>query len=113
MKAAKEKEGSLKEQYHPLEAVIASTLCIIVDMQGIILAWYLPGILSDSRQVGLFSLSDHSRKLDVSQNSMLMAQKKLHPLITIPRSSSSWHNDLEKFPPGGEGPQGLVNLSPT
>ena len=30
--------------------------CIIVDMQGIILAWYLPGILKDSRQVCTHSL---------------------------------------------------------
>jgi len=63
-KASKEKEESLKEQYPPvLKGVTASTPCIIVDMQGIILAWYLPGVLSKSRQVGLSSLSNHSRNL--------------------------------------------------
>lgn len=49
--ALKQKEASLRRQYPPLEGVTASTSCIIVDRHGIILAWYLPGILSNSRQV--------------------------------------------------------------
>ena len=59
-KASDEREASLRWQYPPLNGVTASMLCIIVDMQGIILAWYLPGIMTNSRQAGLFSLSDHS-----------------------------------------------------
>ncbi|KAN0103717.1 hypothetical protein V8E52_011699 [Russula decolorans] len=49
-KKAHEKEASLRRRYPPLDGVTASLPCIIVDMQGIILAWYLPGILTDSRQ---------------------------------------------------------------
>jgi len=40
---------------------MGSRPCIIVDIYGNILTWYLPGILEDSRQVGLFALSDHGR----------------------------------------------------
>ena len=65
-KASKEKEASLKQQYPPLNGVMASLSCIIVDMQGIILAWYLPGILTDSRQVSLFALSDCNGKHNAS-----------------------------------------------
>jgi hypothetical protein len=54
-KASKEKEASLKQRYPPLNGVTASIPCVVVDMQGIILTWYLPGILTDSRQAGLFS----------------------------------------------------------
>ena len=65
-KASKEKEASLKRRYPPLNGVTASMPCIVVDMQGIILTWYLPGILTGSRQVSLFALSDHSGILDAS-----------------------------------------------
>ncbi|KAF8486611.1 hypothetical protein F5888DRAFT_1582267, partial [Russula emetica] len=84
--------------------------CIIVDMQGFILAWYLPAILSDFRQVGLFSPSDRSGKPDASQNAMLVAREKLGPLLNK-SSGSSWRNNAEYFHPG-EGAQGSVNLSP-
>jgi len=51
-KALGEKETELRRRYHPmLDGVIASAPCIIIDVDGIILAWYLPGILSNSRQV--------------------------------------------------------------
>jgi hypothetical protein len=59
--ALNQKEASLRWQYPPLEEVTASTSCIIVNRHGIILAWYLPGILSNSRQVCLSSLSDQGR----------------------------------------------------
>src|SRR5260370_38944359 len=87
--------------------------CIIVDIQGIIMAWYLPGILIDSRQVGLFPLSDCRRKSDTSQNAMLAVQEKLLLLLKVSESGSSWHDDQENFYFRGEGPQGSVNLSPT
>jgi hypothetical protein len=65
-KASNEKETLLKRQFPPLNGVMASMPCIIVDMQGIILAWYLPGILTDFRQVSLFTLSDRNGKPDAS-----------------------------------------------
>ena len=52
-KALGDKETQLKQQYKPLDEVTASVPCIVIDMQGIILVWYLLGILSDSRQVRL------------------------------------------------------------
>ena len=65
-KAAKANEASLQRQYPPLNDSAAevpiSRPSIIVDMQGIILAWYLPGILKDSWQVGLDNLSNHHIK---------------------------------------------------
>jgi hypothetical protein len=72
-KASNEREASLRQQYLPLNGVKVSMPCIIVDMQGIILAWHLPGILTNSRQVGLFALSAHSREPDASQGAMLAA----------------------------------------
>src|SRR5882757_894061 len=75
-KALDEREASLRRHYPPLNDVTASTPYIIIDMQGIILTWYLPGILTDSRQAGLclFALCHCSkRKSDTSQNSMLAA----------------------------------------
>ena len=45
------KEIRLLEKYPPLNGVKISKPCIIVDKQGIIMLWYLPGILNDSRQV--------------------------------------------------------------
>jgi hypothetical protein len=50
--AKKNREASLRRQYPPLNEVKVSRPCIIVDMHGVIVTWYLPGILSDSRQVG-------------------------------------------------------------
>ena len=61
-KAAQATEASLRQQYPLNDSAIKGPIsrpCIIVDMQGIILAWYLPGILKDSRQVRLFTLFDH------------------------------------------------------
>jgi hypothetical protein len=45
------REDSIKQQYPPIpNGISISKPCIICDMQGIILTWYLPGILNDSRQ---------------------------------------------------------------
>lgn len=65
-KASIEMEAALKRRYAPLNGVTASMPCIVVDKEGIILAWYLPGILTSSRQVGLFILSDRSGIPDTS-----------------------------------------------
>ena len=81
-------------------------------MHGIILAWYLPGILSGYRQVRIFALSDYGRNPDISQNAMFEARETLRPLLEVSRSGSSWREDPELYPPGGEGLQGSVNLSP-
>ena len=61
--AAKVNEASLRRRYPPLNGITASIPCIIVDMDGVILTWYLPGIVTGSRQVGLFTLSDISDRL--------------------------------------------------
>jgi hypothetical protein len=49
-------ETRLKRHYPPQSDLAAAGVtisrpCIIVDMDNVILGWYLPGILSDSRQV--------------------------------------------------------------
>lgn len=110
-KASNEKEASLKRRYPPLNRVTASMPCIIVDMQGIIMAWYLPGILTDYRQVGLFTQSDRSGKPDTSQSAMLTGREKLRPLLGMSQGGSSWRDDPKYFHPR-QGPQGSVNLSP-
>lgn len=50
-------EASLRRQYPPegdlAAGIITSKPCIIVDKHNVIIAWYLPGILSKSRQVNL------------------------------------------------------------
>ena len=52
-KALDDREAKLKQQYKLLDEATASAPYIVIDMQGIILVWYLPGILSNSRWVGL------------------------------------------------------------
>ena len=104
-KASIQNEAAVRRRYPPLDGVTASTPHIIVDEHGIILAWYLPGILSDQRQVGFFSLSDHGRQPDASQKDMLAVQGKLGPLLKMAESGSSWQNDQEMYPSGAEGPQ--------
>ena len=111
-KASHAKEASLRRRYLPLNGVSASTPCIIVDMQGIILAWYLPEILTDSRQVSLVGRSNLNRKPDGIQSAMLAAREKLRPLLKIPPSgSSSWRDDPSNFH-SGEDLKGTVNFSP-
>ena len=95
-----------------MNGVTASMPCIISDRHGAILTWYLPKILSDSKKVCLFALTDHSRNFDTSQNAMLAAQEKLGLLLRAPQGSTNWHDDEKYFHSGGEGPLGLVTLSP-
>ncbi|KAN0139580.1 hypothetical protein V8E53_002609 [Lactarius tabidus] len=89
----------MRNQYPPEETSAAevpiSSPCIIVDMQGIILAWYLPGILKSSQQ-----------------SEMMAAMEKLHPLLHQHQSGAHWHGDPELFPLGTEGPHGVLNISP-
>jgi hypothetical protein len=52
-------EASLRRHYPPRSDLAAAGVtiscpCIVVDMDNIILAWYLPGVLSNSRQVNPF-----------------------------------------------------------
>ena len=112
-KAANDKESALRQRHPPLNGFTASTPCIIVDMQGFILTWYLPGILTGSRQAGLSTVSDRSGKPDGSQNEMLAARETLGQLLKIPPSSSSgsWRGNIKYFQPG-EDSIGLVTLSP-
>jgi len=62
-RASDEKEELLKKWYPSLEGVTASKPSIIVNMHGVIVAWYLPGILSNSRRVCSFSVSNHIENL--------------------------------------------------
>ena len=81
-------------------------------MQGIILAWYLPGILKESRQVSLFTLIDHYFKFGVFQNEMVTAMAKLHPLVGKKQRGALWREDPGNFASGTKDPQGLFNISP-
>src|SRR5260370_8572627 len=90
-KASDEREASLRRQYPPLNGVTASTPCIIVDMQGIILAWYLPGIMTNSRQAGLFSLSYRSKKPYPFQKSMFAPRGKARLLLKMLQIRRSSH----------------------
>jgi hypothetical protein len=90
---------------------MASTPCIIIDMQGIILAWYLSEILTDSRQVSLVGQPNLSRKPDGIQSAWLAVQEKLHPLLKMSASSSSWCDDLSNFH-SGEDLKGVATFLP-
>jgi hypothetical protein len=43
---------------------------------------------------------------------MLAAREKLCPLLRLVQSGSTWRDDMNIFHSEGEGPEGLVNLSP-
>jgi hypothetical protein len=112
---SKKKEARRQRRYPPEKnKATVSMPCVVVDMHGIIVTWYLPGILTKFRQAGLFTQSDgsdRSRKSDVFQNAMLTAREKLGPLLNIPQNSRSWRDNSEYFRQGN-GPQGSANLSP-
>ena len=44
-------EGRLRELFPPAEAEIMTSPTVIVDSEGIILVWFLPGLMSMNRQV--------------------------------------------------------------
>jgi hypothetical protein len=78
-KAYEAKENSLRRRYKTLDGDAASSSpCIVVDMQGIILTWYLPGILTDSRQVGLFALPITAKNLTPQECNVGGARKAGH-----------------------------------
>ncbi|KAH9166668.1 hypothetical protein EDB89DRAFT_1857208 [Lactarius sanguifluus] len=81
----------MRRQYPPRNDLAVdipiSRPCIVIDMQGVILAWHLPGILSDSWQ-------------------------KLHSMLEKRPKGTSWRVDLGYFPSGLEGLQGLADFSP-
>jgi hypothetical protein len=81
-------------------------------MQRVILVWYLPGILGDSRQVGSHALSDHQIKYNVFQREMMATTAKLHKVLEKQPEDLTWRSNDKYYPPGTEGPQGAVNLSP-
>lgn len=112
---SKKKEARRQHRYPPEKnEVTVSMPCIVVDMHGIIVTWYLPGILTNFRQAGLFTLSDgsdRSKKSDIFQNAMLTARERLGPLLDIPQNPRSWRDNPEYFHLG-DGPQGSENLSP-
>ncbi len=62
-KTAKYTEDRLQKRFPPQTDLAAGkTLtrpCILVDMDSVILAWYLPGILDGSRQVSLLIFTYH------------------------------------------------------
>ena len=55
--ARQRNEERLRKRYPPennsAADILISAPCILVDMQGVIGVWYLPGILKESRQVDL------------------------------------------------------------
>jgi hypothetical protein len=113
-KTSLKREASLKKEFPPLNGVKASTPCIIIDKQGVIVTWYLPGILADSRKAGLFTLSNHGSKPDTYQGAIIAATEKLKP--SLEKGGTSWRADPETFYPGTssgtEAPEGCVSISP-
>lgn len=107
----KKKEKGLKNEHCLLDNVTASTLWIIVDIQGIILTWYLPHVLSKSRQVGLFSLSNLSRQPNSLPKCNVGCTRKARLVDEPAQRSRSCHEGAVHFHLG-EGHKGVVNLSP-
>ena len=115
MKATQATEASLR-QWYPLNDSATkgpiSRPCIIVDMQGIILAWYLPGILKDSWKVSLFTFSiTKSNTFDVRQKWWQQQRSYIHYWKGI-RETTHGAMMLQFIFPGTESPRGLLNLSP-
>ena len=122
-KASQKRERSLRKRYPPLNGVEVSKPCIIVDMHGVILAWYLPGILKNSRQVGMLNLSNHGSKPDTFQSEIMAATEKLYPMLekkrkkkskcgTSTNTGASWRTDPKLFHSGTQAPKGSINISP-
>ncbi|KAF8257003.1 hypothetical protein EI94DRAFT_1539140, partial [Lactarius quietus] len=98
-KDARTTETSLRKRYPLLNGSAAevpiSRPCIVVDMHGVILAWYLPGILRDSRQ-----------------REMMEATEKLHPLLGKHQGNGSWRNNPEIYCSKTMAVWGSLNISP-
>jgi hypothetical protein len=112
--SSQDKEESRQRQYPPLNDSVKMTRpCIITDLHGAILAWYLPGILNESRQVGLFASSNHTNKLGIIQGKLWAATEKLNPLLRTSRGKG-WRNDPKYFQQSHESSvdSGAINFSP-
>jgi hypothetical protein len=116
---AKDSEASIRRSYPPWSDLTAAGLtisspCVVVDMDNVILAWYLPGALSDSRQVNrlicLISAA-YLTFLTSFQGAMMAATKKLYLLLGGHQSGTSWRVDPETFCQGQEVPIGVINFS--
>ena len=111
--SSKCREKTLRRDYPlPDRVTTISTPCIIVDVQGIVLAWYLPGILTSSRQVSLSALPDHNRNSDSCQNAMLAVREKLRLLLRPTQSGSTWRNNPSNFNLGEDLISGSETFSP-
>ena len=110
-KAAVNSRASLRKQYPPLPADdVNSCPCIIVDMHGVILAWYLPGALSKYRQVGLLFIG--SRKhFKSSQGKMMAATEKLKSPLSKSLTGTCWRSKSSLFRESIQVPTGVLNFS--
>ena len=72
------------------------------------MAWYLPGILKDSRQVGQF-VQLQPIPSDIFQSIIMVATEKLHPLLKIP-TSTSWQADPKYYHSETQAPTGSVRV---
>ena len=113
-KSAVSHEKSLRKQYpshSDLAAGISlSSPCIIIDMHGIILAWYLPGILTEARQVNIFHLLHLGSISNMFQGQMLAATQKLWQLLDCSVRNQSWCDQADSFQAGAKLPTGVVNF---
>jgi hypothetical protein len=117
--AAKDAKARIRRSYPPRSDLTAARLtiscpCVVVDMHNVILAWYLPGALSDSRQVNPFICLISAAYITVLtsfQGAMMAATKKLYPLLGGHQSGTSWHIDHNNFRLGPEVPIGIINFS--
>jgi hypothetical protein len=80
-------------------------------MHGTIIAWYLPGILKQDRQVRSFTCSTAVSIL-VFQDEMMAATTKLYPLLGSAPIGAEWRNDPKNFIQGPGHHVGTVTLSP-
>ncbi|KAH9027147.1 hypothetical protein EDB85DRAFT_2148689 [Lactarius pseudohatsudake] len=99
-KTAKAAEESIRRQYPPLSSSATAEAArsgphIVVDMDNVILVWYLPGILNDSRQ-----------------SKITAATENLRPLLRSHQTGASSHANCENFHPGTDVPTGMITLSP-
>ncbi|KAH9044158.1 hypothetical protein EDB84DRAFT_1559115 [Lactarius hengduanensis] len=99
-KTAKAAEESIRRQYPPLSSSATAEAArsgprIVVDMDNVILVWYLPGILNDSRQ-----------------SKITAATENLRPLLRSHQTGASSRANCENFHPGTDVPTGMITLSP-
>ena len=93
------------KKYPPLGKYSITRPHIITDLHGAILAWYLPRILKEPKQVSKFTFLNYAKELGI-QGKILEATKKLNPLLKRTQnnsgSSSCWHMDPRLFHRGME-----------